>query len=101
MLFTRKVLGTTSRVRVQRRHVLHSPSFARGLLSCFLSYQRPPFSKVQELTGKGRVHITETSIVLLVLQPSTPLVPGAQRLVGHTAYMSSHKFNRIYVPLPV
>ena len=54
-------------------------------LSYFPSHQRPPFSDVQELANKGKLHTTDAGIVLLVRKPSLPLASGTQRPMGRTA----------------
>ena len=68
-------------------------------LSCFPSHQRPPFSEVQELSTKGRLHTTDAGIVLLVRQPSPPPASDTQRPVGRTACLLNDEPIRIYVPL--
>ena len=37
------------------------------VIARFPSHQHPPFSEIQELAGKGRLHTTEGDIVLLVI----------------------------------
>ena len=47
--------------------------------------QRPSFSEIQELVGKGRLHTTDDRIVLLVRQ-STPKTPSdSQHPMGRAA----------------
>ena len=74
---------------MQRRHALHSSwpagSFDPDFTSYFPCYQRLPLSNVQGLAGKGRLHTIDYDIALIVRQPSPPLAPGTQRMVGRTA----------------
>ena len=75
------------------------PSLPADILSCFRSHQRPSFSEIQELAGKGRLHTTDDGIVLLVRQ-STPQPPSdSQHPVRRAACLLNDEPIRIYVPL--
>ena len=75
------------------------PSLPADFLLCFPSHQRPSFSEIQELAGKGRVHTTDNGTVLLVRQPIPQPAPDTQRPVGHAACLLNDYPIRIYVPL--
>ena len=50
-----------------------SEALPANFFSCFPPHQRPPFSEVQELASKGRLHATDAVIVLFIRQPPPPL----------------------------
>ena len=66
---------------------------------CFPSHQRPSFSEIQELAGKGWLHTTDDDVVLLVRQPTPQPAPDSQRPVGRAACLLNNEPIRIYVPL--
>ena len=86
-----------------RRLAIHScrPAigFARQSLSAFPLVSAPPFSEIQELAGKGRLHTTDEDIVLLVRSP-TP-AHYSLRPAERAACLLSDEPVRIYVPLPM
>ena len=49
------------------------------VLARFPSHQRPLFSEIQELAGKGRLHTTDEDIVILVRNPTRPTTPYGLR----------------------
>ena len=63
----------------------------------FLSHQRPPFSEIHELLGKGRLHTTDEGIALLVRNP-TP-ARYSLRPAGRAACLLEDEPIRINVPL--
>ena len=67
------------------------------VLAHFLSHQCPPFSEIQELAGKGRLHTTDEDISLLVRNP-TP-AHYSLRPAGRAACLLGDEPIRIYVPL--
>ena len=69
------------------------------LLSCYPSHQRPSFSGIQELAGRGRSHTTDGDIVLLVRNPTPPPTPDEPSLVGRAACLLNDDPIRIYVPI--
>ena len=73
--------------------------FPADVLSRFPSHQRPPFSEVQELVKKGRLHTTDAGIILPALQPSPPQASDTQPPMGRTACLLNDEPIRIYVPL--
>ena len=68
-------------------------------LSCYLSHQRPSFSDIQELAGKGRLHATDDDIVLLVRNSTPPPTTDELSSVGRAACLLNGESIRIYVPL--
>ena len=68
-------------------------------LSCLPSHQCPPFSEVQELANKSRLHTIDPGIVLLFRHAYPPLSSDAQRSVGRTASLLNHEPIRVYVRL--
>ena len=78
-----------------------SPALPDDFLSCFPSHQRLPFSEIQELAGKGRLHTTDDDTVVLVRQPTPPAAPDSQPPVGRVACLLNDEPIRIYVPLLV
>ena len=81
------------------RNALHHYRPAVGpaarLLSCYPSHHRPSLSDIQELAGKGRLHITDDDIALLVRNPP----PDAPSSTGRAACLLNDEPARIYVPL--
>ena len=75
------------------------PALPDDFLSCFPSHQRPSFSEIQELAGKGRLHTTDDGTVLLVRQPTPQPPSDSQRPVGRAACLLNDEPIRIYVPL--
>ena len=75
------------------------PALPDDFLSCFPSHQRPSFSEIQELAGKGRLHTTDDGTVLLVRQPTPQPPPDSQRPVGRAACLLNDEPIRIYVLL--
>ena len=67
------------------------------VLARFPSRQRPPFSEIQQLAGKGRVHTTDEDIVLFVrnLNPAH----YSLRPAGRAACLLGDEPIRMYVPL--
>ena len=61
------------------------PALPDDFLSCFPSHQRPSFSEIQELAGKGRLHTTDDGTILLVRQPTPQPAPDSQRAVRRAA----------------
>ena len=68
-------------------------------LSCFPSHQRPSFSEIEELAGKGRFHTTDDGTVLLVRQPTPQPRPDSQRPVGRAACLLNDEPILLYVLL--
>ena len=75
------------------------PSLPDEFLSSFPSHQRPSFSEIQELAGKGRLHTTDDGTVLLVRQPTPQPAPYSQRPVGRAVCLLTDGPICIYVPL--
>ena len=75
------------------------PALPADFLSCCYSHQRPPFSEIQEVAGKDRLHTIDDAIVLLVRQPTPHLSSDSQHPVGRTAFLLNDEPVRIYVPL--
>ena len=69
------------------------------VLSCFPSHQRPSFSEISELAGKGRLHTTDDGTGLLVCQPTPQPPSDSQRPVGRAASLLNDDPIRIYVSL--
>ena len=69
------------------------------VLSCFPSHQRPSFSEISELAGKGRLHTTDDGTGLLVRQPTPQPPSDSQRPVGRAASLLNDDPIRIYVSL--
>ena len=63
----------------------------------FPSHQRPPFSEIQELVGKGRLHAIEEDIVLLARNPTSARY--SLRPAGRAARLLGDEPVRMYVPL--
>ena len=87
-----------------RCHAVHRSWPAAGptrrlFVVCFLSHQRPSFSEIQQLAGKGWLHTTNDGTVLLVRQPTPQPPPESQRPVGRAACLLKDEPVRIYVPL--
>ena len=86
-----------------RLHTLHRSWPADGrtgrFFSCFPSHQRPSFSEIHELAGKGRLHTTDDGIVLFVRQLTLPPPSDSQCPVGRAACMLNDEPVSIYVPL--
>ena len=61
------------------------PALPDDFVSCFPSHQRPSFSEIQKIAGKGRLHTTDDGTVLLVHHPTPQSPPDSQRPVGRTA----------------
>ena len=81
-----------------------SPSAGRRpchiFLSCYPSHKRPSLSDIEELAGKGRLHMSDDGIVLLVRNPTPPLTTSAEpSSVGRAACLLNDGPIRIYVPL--
>ena len=68
-------------------------------LSRYISHQRPSFSNILELAGKGRVHETADDIVILVRNPMTPPPSAAPSSLGRAARLLNDEPVRIYVHL--
>ena len=75
------------------------PFLAADFSSCCRSHQRPSFSEIQELAGKGRLHTTDDGTVLLVRQPTPQPAPYSQRPVGRAVCLLTDGPICIYVPL--
>ena len=75
------------------------PALPDDVVSCFPSHQRPSFSEIQELSGKGRIHTTDDGTVLLVRQPNPQSAPDSQRPVRRAAFLLNDEPIRTYVPL--
>ena len=75
------------------------PALPNDVLSCFPSHQRPSFSEIQELAGKGRLHTTDDGIVLLVRQPTPQPAPDSRRPVERAGGLLNDEPIPIYVPL--
>ena len=75
------------------------PSLPDEFLSSFPSHQRPSFSEIQELAGKGRLHTTYHVIVLLVRQPTPQPPSDSQHPVRRAARLLNDEPTRSYVPL--
>ena len=43
-----------------------------GFLTCYLSHKRPSLLDIKELADRGRLHLTDDDIVLLVRAPTMP-----------------------------
>ena len=68
--------------------------------SCYPSHQRPSLSDIEELAGKGRLHMSDDGIVLLVRNPTPPLTTSAEpSSVGRAARLLNDEPIRIYLPL--
>ena len=76
-----------------------TPSLLADFFSCFPSHQRPSFSEIQGLAGKGRLHTTDDGIVLLVRQSTTQPPSDSQHPVGRAACLSNDDHVRVNVPL--
>ena len=75
------------------------PPLPPDFLSRYPSHQRPSLSDIQELAGKGRLHMTDDDIVLLVHNPTPPLTTSAEpSSVGRAACLLNDEPIRIYVP---
>lgn len=87
--------------QVTKRYIAigRSPALPPDELSGPHSHQRPSFSEVQELAGKGRLHTMQEGIVLIYRKLIPPLLPGASRPVGPAACLLSFKPIRIFVHL--
>ena len=71
-----------------------------GSEMCIRDSKRPSFSDIQELVGKGRVHMTDDDFVLLVRNSTPPLTMSAEpSSVGRAACLLNDEPIRIYVPL--
>ena len=72
------------------------------VLACYPSHKRLFLSDIQELAGKGRLHITDEDIVLLVRNPTLPL-PRSDKpnSVERAACFLNDEPVRIYVLLLV
>ena len=77
------------------------PALPDDVWSRFPSHQRPSFSEIQELAGKGRLYTTDDGTALLVRQPSPQPPSDSQRSVGRAACLLNDEPIRIYVPLPM
>ena len=75
------------------------PALPDDFLSCFPSHQRPSFSEIEELAGKGRFHTTDDGTVLLVRQPTPQPRPDSQRPVGRAACLLNDEPILLYVLL--
>ena len=75
------------------------PALPDDVLSRFPSHQRPSFSEIQELAGKGRLYTTDDGTALLVRQPSPQPPSDSQRSVGRAACLLNDEPIRIHVPL--
>ncbi|CAN0544121.1 unnamed protein product, partial [Laminaria digitata] len=75
------------------------PALPPDFSSCFPSHQRPSFSEIQDLAGKGKLHTTDDDIVMLVRKTNPPPPPDSTRPVGCTACLLNDEPVRIYVPL--
>ena len=72
------------------------------VLACYPSHKRPSLSDIQELGGKGRLHITDDDIVLLVRNPTLPPTRSDKlNSVGRAACLLNDELVRIYAPLPM
>ena len=75
------------------------PPLRDDFLSCFPSHQRPSFSEIQNLAGKGRLHTTDDGIVLPFRQPTPHPPPASQHPVGRAACLLNDECIRTYVSL--
>ena len=73
----------------------HPPVLPTDFLSYFPSLQRPSFSEIQELAGKGRLHTTDDGIGLLVRQLTSHPTSDSHLLVGRAAFSMNDEPARI------
>ena len=76
-----------------------TPSLLADFFSCFPSHQRPSFSEIQGLAGKGRLHTTDDGIVLLVRLPNPQPPSVSQRPVGRVACSLNDEPAHVYATL--
>ena len=70
---------------------------AHEVLARFPSHHRTPFSEIQEIAAKSRLHSTDEDIVLLVRNPAP--THYSLRPAGRVACLLGDEPIRIYVPL--
>ena len=75
------------------------PFLAADFSSCCRSHQRPSFSEIRELAGKGRPHTTDDGVVLLVHQPPPQPPSDWQHPMRRAACLLNDKPIRSYMPL--
>ena len=75
------------------------PALPADVLSSFPSHQCPAFSEIEGLAGKGRIHTTDTGIVLFVRELSAPHPSDSQSPVRRAACLWNDEPVRIHVSL--
>ena len=75
------------------------PVLPSGFLDSFPAAHRPSFSDIWDLAHKGRLHLGDEAVVLLVIKPTkiSPIVPS--RPSGRAARLLNDEPVRIYVPM--
>ncbi|CAB1104650.1 unnamed protein product [Ectocarpus sp. CCAP 1310/34] len=88
-----------------RRHAIRFILLGRpsALPSYFLDHlpsaRRPPLSEIRDLSNKGRLHVDDDGLVLLVRKQTTPPLSAATRPGGRAARLLNDEPIRIYVPM--
>ena len=75
------------------------PVLPPGFLDSYPAAHRPSFSDIRDLAHKGRLHLDDEAVVLLVRKPTKipPVVPS--RPSGRAARLLNDEPVRIYVPM--
>ena len=63
------------------------------------SVRRPPLLEIRDLSNKGRLHVDDDGLVLLVRKPTAPPSSATTRPGGRAARLLNDEPIRIYVPM--